>query len=186
MAKPVEPLQVWIPGEGPSQFRAGNPVNFCQKFYNTLRMTIFIPHSGHSRKKTPLCDKIFKIFYLFMRDTEREAEEGDAVSLQGAHWGSQSWVSKFMLWTEGRCSTTEPPRCPMCDKLLKQRERWIGKEVHRFSYLPVLTSLMTFQPTCVQASGPMVPSLAPPELLEQKSTGNQSGFWNSFQLILCF
>ena len=47
----------------------------------------------------------FKIFiYLFMRDTEREAEtqaEGEAGSMQGVGCGTQSWVSRIRPWAEG-------------------------------------------------------------------------------------
>ena len=43
----------------------------------------------------------FKDFiYLFMRDTEREAEtqaEGEAGSMQRAPCGTQSWVSRITL-----------------------------------------------------------------------------------------
>ena len=47
----------------------------------------------------------FKDFiYLFMRNTEREAEtqaEGEAGSLRGARCGTQSQVSRITPWTEG-------------------------------------------------------------------------------------
>ena len=49
----------------------------------------------------------FKEFtYLFMRDTEREAEiqaEGEAGSMQAARRGTRSRVSRFRPWAEGRC-----------------------------------------------------------------------------------
>ena len=60
--------------------------------------------------------------YLFIRDTERDWErereaetqaEGEAVSVQGARCGTQSWDSRITPWAEGRCSTAEPPRHPI-------------------------------------------------------------------------
>ena len=54
--------------------------------------------------------------YLFMRDTEREAEsqaEGEAGSLWGAWCRTRSQDPRIMSWVKGKCSTTEPPRCPM-------------------------------------------------------------------------
>ena len=52
-----------------------------------------------------------------MRQSEREAEtqaKGEAGSLQGPRCGTRSWNPRIMTWawTEGRCSTPEPPRCP--------------------------------------------------------------------------
>ena len=62
----------------------------------------------------------FKDFiYLFMRDIEREAEtqaEGEAGSLLGAQCGTQSQDPRITTWAEGRCSTTEPRRCPLWRK----------------------------------------------------------------------
>ena len=59
----------------------------------------------------------FKDFiYLFMRDTESEAEtqaEGVAGSMQGAWCGTPSQNSKIMPWAEGRRSTPEPPGDPL-------------------------------------------------------------------------
>ena len=58
----------------------------------------------------------FKDFiYLFMRDTETEAEtqaEGEAGSMWAAQRGTQSQDSRITPWAKGRRSTTEPPRCP--------------------------------------------------------------------------
>ena len=53
-------------------------------------------------------------FYLFMRDTQREAEtqaEGEAGSPQGAWCQTPSQHSGIMTWAKGRCSTTGPPKC---------------------------------------------------------------------------
>ena len=47
----------------------------------------------------------FKIFYLFMRDTEREAETqaaGETGSMQGAQCGTQSQIPRIRPWAEGR------------------------------------------------------------------------------------
>ena len=53
--------------------------------------------------------------YLFMRDTEKEAEtqaEGEAGSLQGAQRRTQSQDPRIPTWAKGGGSTTEPPRSP--------------------------------------------------------------------------
>ena len=53
--------------------------------------------------------------YLFMRDTEREAEtlaEGEAGSMQGARWGTRSQDPGSRPEPKARRSTTEPRRCP--------------------------------------------------------------------------
>ena len=52
----------------------------------------------------------FLRFYLFMRDTEREAE-GEAGFTQGARCGTRSWVSRIRPWAEGRLPA-EPSRDP--------------------------------------------------------------------------
>ena len=57
----------------------------------------------------------FKFVYLFLRDTERGAEtqaEGEAGSPGGPQCGTQSQDPGIATWAKGRCSTTEPPRCP--------------------------------------------------------------------------
>ena len=43
-----------------------------------------------------------------MRDAE-----GEAGSMQGAWCQTRSWNSGIIPWAEGRCSTAEPPRCPI-------------------------------------------------------------------------
>ena len=51
--------------------------------------------------------------YLFMRDTQREAEtqaERETGSMQEARRGTRSWVSRVTPWAEGRRLTIEPPR----------------------------------------------------------------------------
>ena len=61
------------------------------------------------------------LIYLFMRDTEKEAEtqaEGGAGSMQGARRGTQSPDPRTRPWAEGRCSTAEPPRGPRILDLL--------------------------------------------------------------------
>ena len=53
--------------------------------------------------------------YLFMRDTEREAEtqaEGEARSMQGARCGTPSQVSRVMPWAEGDAKPLGHPGCP--------------------------------------------------------------------------
>ena len=50
-----------------------------------------------------------------MKDTEREAETqagGEAGSLWGAQYGTQTQGPRITTCAKGRCSTTEPPRCP--------------------------------------------------------------------------
>ena len=53
--------------------------------------------------------------YLFMRHTETVTETGqrEAGSMQEAQCGTRTWDLR-KTWAEGRCSTTEPPRCPEC------------------------------------------------------------------------
>ena len=58
---------------------------------------------------------LFWRFNLLMRDTRREVEtyiEGEAGSLWGAWCRTRSQDPGTMPWAKGRCSTTEPPRCP--------------------------------------------------------------------------
>ena len=75
------------------------------------------------------CMIFFKDFiYLFMRDTEREAEtqaEGEAGSMQGTWCGTPSRDSGIMLWAEGRRSTAEPPRCPSSIILKRIKYFWV-------------------------------------------------------------
>ena len=50
-----------------------------------------------------------------MRDAQREAEiqaEGEAGPPWGARYGTPSQDPRVTPWAKGRCSTTEPPRCP--------------------------------------------------------------------------
>ena len=57
----------------------------------------------------------FRFIYLFMRDTERDAEtkaEGEAGFPQGTQCRTASQDPGITPWVKGRCSTTEPPRCP--------------------------------------------------------------------------
>ena len=55
----------------------------------------------------------FKDFiYLFMRDTEREAEaqaEGEAGSTQVSQRGTRFWVSRIMPWAEGGAKPLSHP-----------------------------------------------------------------------------
>ena len=46
------------------------------------------------------------------RETETQAEGGEAGSMQGDWYGTWSRESRITPWAEGRCSTVEPPRCP--------------------------------------------------------------------------
>ena len=53
------------------------------------------------------------LIYLFMRDTQREAEtqaEKEAGSMQGAWCGTRSWDSRITPWAKGRRWTAEPSR----------------------------------------------------------------------------
>ena len=58
----------------------------------------------------------FKDFiYLFMRDTQREAEtkaEGEAGSMQGAQCGTWSWVSRITPWAAGGAKPLRHRGCP--------------------------------------------------------------------------
>ena len=61
--------------------------------------------------------------YLFMRDTEREAE-GEASSPWGARFRTQSRDSGITPWAKVSCSTTEPPKDPLTYPLLKGDSIW--------------------------------------------------------------
>ena len=53
--------------------------------------------------------------YLFMRDTQREAEtqaERKAGSMLGDQCRTRSQDPRITPCAKGRCSTTEPLRCP--------------------------------------------------------------------------
>ena len=86
------------------------------------------PPRGHDVSETlfilylSIRNLFFKDFiYLFMRDTEREAEtqaEGEAGSLQGARCRTGSWDPGITPWAKGRCSTTEPPQVSLHQKPL--------------------------------------------------------------------
>ena len=54
-------------------------------------------------------------FYLFMRDTQREAEtqaEGEVGSMQEAQHGTRSWVPRIMPWVEGGAKPLSHCGCP--------------------------------------------------------------------------
>ena len=71
-----------------------------------------------------MCINPFKkniFIYLFMGDTEREAEtqaEGEAGFPQGAWCETQSQDPGITIWAKGRHSATEPPRRPSASTLL--------------------------------------------------------------------
>ena len=53
--------------------------------------------------------------YLFMRDTQREAEtraEGEAGSMQRARRGTRSPVSRIMPWADGSAKPLSHPGVP--------------------------------------------------------------------------
>ena len=55
-----------------------------------------------------------KILFIYSWQTERsrDIDRGRSRSLQGAWCGTRSQDPEIMTWAKGRCSTTEPPRCP--------------------------------------------------------------------------
>ena len=66
-----------------------------------------------------MCFFFFFRFYLFIHDRhaqrEREAEtqaEGEADSMQGAHHGTRSRVSRITPWAEGGAKPLSHPGCP--------------------------------------------------------------------------
>ena len=64
-------------------------------------------------KKALLKKKDF--IYLFMRDTEREAEtqaEGEAGSMQGTRCVTRSQVSRITSWAEGSAKPLSHQGCP--------------------------------------------------------------------------
>ena len=96
------------------------PINYQYIFFDTpFVWTLF--WSSLSWKSCLMLQNtvliFFKRFYLFIheRHTQREAGtqvEEEADSLWGAWCGTQSQDPRIMTWAKGRCSTTEPPRCP--------------------------------------------------------------------------
>ena len=76
--------------------------------------------------------------YLFMRDTEREAEGGEAGSMQEARRGTRSRESRITPWAKGRRPTTEPPRDPggvafdttPCLSLVQAITLWLFPSIH--------------------------------------------------------
>ena len=92
-----------VPNQASRQEEWWNSSSFCYLFYSEkLRHPFFF---------------FFRRFYLFfMRHTETVTEtgaEGEAEFTQAAQWGTWTWDFRT-TWAEGRCSTTEPPRCPEC------------------------------------------------------------------------
>ena len=73
-----------------------------------------------------------------MRDTERGRDTGreEAGSLQGARCGTGSRDPSITPWAKGRCSTTEPPKCPI-----------YAHFDYCFSYLPLKPYLWLFLKT---------------------------------------
>ena len=73
----------------------------------------------NSRYGLPCCWCFFLFFqdfiYLVMRHTERGRDMGRGRNrlLTGNCCGTWSQDSRIMTWAKGRCSTTEPPRCPI-------------------------------------------------------------------------
>ena len=58
---------------------------------------------------------ISAVFYLFMRDAQREVEiqaEEEAGSMKATQCGTQYQDSRITPWAKGRLSTTEPPGVP--------------------------------------------------------------------------
>ena len=71
-------------------------------FYFILKILFIYSWETHTERKSR------------EREREREAEtqaEGEAGSMQGARGRTWSWDPRITPWAEGRCSTTEPPRC---------------------------------------------------------------------------
>ena len=62
-----------------------------------------------------------------MRDTERESEtyaEGEIGSLWGILCRTRTQDPGIMTSAKGRCSTTEPPRCPkLCPVFYKKKKK---------------------------------------------------------------
>ena len=72
--------------------------------------------SWHPLQLMPSATLFKKDFiYLFMQDTQREAEtqaEGEAGSLQETRHGTRSRVSRFRTWAEGGAKPLSHPGCP--------------------------------------------------------------------------
>ena len=77
-----------------------------------LHYSVIVHHTPYSHLKfSVFSPRYFKYFiYLFMRDTEREAQmkaEGEAGSLWGAWCGTRFQDPGITGWDEGRCTATE-------------------------------------------------------------------------------
>ena len=72
-----------------------------------------------------------KIWFIYSWGTQREAEtqaEEDTGSLWGPWCGTRSQDPGIMTWAEGRCSTTEPSRCPIMSSYLRTTWNWVSME----------------------------------------------------------
>ena len=86
--------------------------------------------AAHDRFFFSMIDFFKKDFiYLFMRDTEREAEtqaEGEAGSMQGARHGTQSRVSRITPWAEGVTKPLSHLGCPVTTVKKKKKSNGRG------------------------------------------------------------
>ena len=67
------------------------------------------------KQKALMCTIFLKFYFIYSWETQKEAEtqaEGEAGSLRGARCRTWFQDPGIMTWAKGRCSTTEPPRCP--------------------------------------------------------------------------
>ena len=109
-----------VPREGHWERRqCGHSGDFCQMVPLHIRLSsaYFIYLTIYLLKNTSFSIFFFSFFsfYLFMRETQREAEtqtEGEAGSTQGARCETWSWVSRIMPWGRGGAKHLSHLGCP--------------------------------------------------------------------------
>ena len=91
-----------------------------------------------------------KILFICERHTQREKDIARGRSRLPVGWcGTWSQDNGIMTWGEGRCSTTEPPRCPQTGSELWRTNwwlpegRWVGDGWNRWQRLKSTLIIMS-------------------------------------------
>ena len=105
--------------------------------------------------KTSNRSMIFFKLFIHERHTERGRErqaEGEAGSLWGAQYGTRSWDPGVMPWAEGRCFTTDPPRCPR--SMIKSFEHvMITSKIYQNNYVASNAGYLRLAPQALDPTG---------------------------------
>ena len=78
-----------------------------------IQMLVAMQESRPSDSQSWFFKKDFIYLFMGVRDRGRDLAEGEAGSLWGARYSTQSQHPGITTWAKSRCSTTEPPRCPL-------------------------------------------------------------------------